>query len=227
MLRRKLNQDFNILSIDLPDHGKSEHSVRFSFTDYAESIIALLAQLNISRVNAVGHSLGGKVAMQMALAHPEIVSTLTVLDIAPVAYEPRHSNVFKSLLNVKLESIQDRKDADKMMSEFVKEASVRQFLLKSLYQDTETHLWHWRFNLSLLYRDYSVLSKAISSDSQYTKPVLFLKGELSDYLVTDYTKQTTDLFPNSRVKVISGVGHWLHAEKPAECANHILTFLRN
>ncbi|ABG40667.1 alpha/beta hydrolase fold familiy [Paraglaciecola sp. T6c] len=227
MLRRKLSQDFNILSIDLPDHGKSEHSAQFSFTGYADSIIALLAQLNISRVNAVGHSLGGKVAMQMALTYPEIISTLTVLDIAPVAYEPRHSNVFKSLLNVKLESIQDRKDADKMMSKFVNEASVRQFLLKSLYQDTKTHFWHWRFNLPLLHRDYSLLSQAISSDSQYTKPVLFLKGELSDYLVAEYTKQTTDLFPKSRVKVVSGTGHWLHAEKPAECADHILTFLRN
>lgn len=227
MLRRKLSQDFNILSIDLPDHGKSEHSAQFSFTGYADSIIALLAQLNISRVNAVGHSLGGKVAMQMALTYPEIISTLTVLDIAPVAYEPRHSNVFKSLLNVKLESIQDRKDADKMMSKFVNEASVRQFLLKSLYQDTKTHFWHWRFNLPLLHRDYSLLSQAISSDSQYTNPVLFLKGELSDYLVAEYTKQTMDLFPKSRVKVVSGTGHWLHAEKPAECADHILTFLRN
>jgi esterase len=227
MLRRQLNEDFNILSVDLPDHGKSQHSEQFSFFDYAESISHLLATLKINNIHLVGHSLGGKIAMQMALTHTDLISTLTVLDIAPVSYEPRHVNVFKSLLSVNLEQLKERKDADKRMSEFVSEASVRQFLLKSLYQDADTDQWHWRFNLTLLNRDYALLSKGIVSDQQFTKPVLFLKGENSDYLKISYTQQTIEFFPNSRVRVVSGVGHWLHAEKPAECAKHIRAFLRN
>lgn len=227
MLRRQLNPEFNIISIDLPDHGKSQHSEQFSFSTYAQSIIHLLSTLDITTIHLVGHSLGGKIAMQIALSQPDLISTLTVLDIAPVSYEPRHTNVFKSLLNVNLAEIDDRKDADKQMSEFVSEASVRQFLLKSLYQDNGSGHWHWRFNLALLERDYALLSRGFVSEEQFRKPVLFLKGENSDYLKASYTKQTTELFPDSRVRVISGAGHWLHAEKPSECAKHIRTFLRN
>ncbi|QHJ10212.1 Esterase YbfF [Paraglaciecola mesophila] len=227
MLRRQLNKEFNIISIDLPDHGKSQHSEQFSFATYAQSIIHLLSSLDITTIHLVGHSLGGKVAMQMALFQPDLISTLTVLDIAPVTYEPRHTNVFKALLSVNLAQIDDRKEADEQMSEFVSEASVRQFLLKSLYQDNETGDWHWRFNLALLDRDYALLSKGIVSEQKFSKPVLFLKGQNSDYLKASFTKQTIEFFPNSQVRVISGVGHWLHAEKPAECAKHIRTFLRN
>ncbi|MBN24049.1 MAG: alpha/beta hydrolase [Alteromonadaceae bacterium] len=227
MLRRQLNKEFNIVSIDLPDHGKSQHSEQFSFPAYAQSVIHLLSTLEITKIHLVGHSLGGKIAMQMALSQPDLITTLTVLDIAPVTYEPRHENVFKSLLSVNLTEIDDRKDADKQMSEFVSEASVRQFLLKSLYQDNDSGHWHWRFNLALLDRDYPILSKGIDSEQKFSKPVLFLKGEKSDYLKASYTKQTTELFPDSRVRVISSVGHWLHAEKPSECAKHIRTFLLN
>ncbi|WP_255455713.1 alpha/beta fold hydrolase [Paraglaciecola sp. L1A13] len=227
MLRRELSADFNIISIDLPDHGKSQHSTQFSFEQYAESIIYLLNELSISKANIVGHSLGGKVAMQIALMNESLVDCLVVLDIAPVTYTPRHENVFNALLSVNLEQITDRKEANDIMAEYVAESSVRQFLLKSLYQDNKTQSWHWRFNLNLLYRDYSLLSKALEIGHSNDKPVLFLKGELSDYLQPQYTQQTIALFPNSRVRVIQGVGHWLHAEKPAECAKHIRTFLRN
>ena len=227
MLRRELSADFNIVSIDLPDHGKSQHSTQFSFEHYAESIIYLLNELSISKANIVGHSLGGKVAMQIALMNESLVDCLVVLDIAPVTYTPRHENVFNALLSVDLEKVTERKEANDIMAEYITEPSVRQFLLKSLYQDNKTQSWHWRFNLNLLYRDYSLLSKALKKEHSYDKPVLFLKGELSDYLQPQYTKQTIALFPNSRVRVIQGVGHWLHAEKPAECAKHIRTFLRN
>ncbi|MEH6710170.1 MAG: alpha/beta fold hydrolase [Paraglaciecola polaris] len=227
MLRRQLNDDFNIVSIDLPDHGKSQHSTQFSFTRYAESVTELLIELKITEVSIVGHSLGGKVAMQIALEHNDLVRSLVVLDIAPVNYEPRHENVFKSLRNVKLNQVHQRSDADSMMSEYLTEPSVKQFLLKGLYQDSVSNTWHWRFNLDLLYREYNRLSKALESAHSYIKPVLFLKGELSDYLQPEYTKQTMELFPASRVRVIRGTGHWLHAEKPKDCAKHIRTFLLN
>ncbi len=227
MLRRELSSDFNIVSIDLPDHGKSQRSSRFSFEQYAESIIYLLNKLSISKATIVGHSLGGKVAMQIALTNENLVEALVVLDIAPVAYTPRHKSVFNALLNVNLQQITERKEANNIMAEYITEPSVRQFLLKSLYQDNKTQSWHWRFNLDLLYRDYSLLSEALNIEHSYNKPVMFLKGELSDYLQPQYTKHTIALFPKSRVRVVQGAGHWLHAEKPAECAKHIRTFLRN
>jgi esterase len=225
MLRRELQSTFQVLSIDLPDHGKSSFSEKFSFSGYAEAIKELIIELGIENAALIGHSLGGKVAMQLALTYPQRVTNLVILDIAPVAYNPRHSNVFAALEAVDLNVICERKDAEKAMSVYIEEGGIRQFLLKSLYQ--QDGKWKWRFNLSLLHRDYGLLSQAIHSHIPYLDPVLFLKGELSDYLTSEYRNQVLSLFPNSRMKTISNSGHWLHAEQPKICARHIRTFLLN
>lgn len=225
MLRRELQSEFQVLSIDLPDHGKSGYSDKFSFSGYAHAIKGLITELGIEKASLIGHSLGGKIAMQLALTYPQLVSKLVVLDIAPVAYHARHNNVLAALEAVNLKVINERKDAEQAMSVYIEDTGVRQFLLKSLYQ--QNGKWQWRFNLSLLHRDYTLLSQAIHSSVPYSKPVLFLKGELSDYLASEYRNQVLDLFPNSRVKTVSNSGHWLHAEQPKVCARHIKTFLLN
>jgi esterase len=225
MLRRELQSEFQVLSIDLPDHGKSMFTEKFSFSGYADAIKELMTDLGIPKAALIGHSLGGKVAMQLALTYPQLVTKLVVLDIAPVAYNHRHTNVLAALQAVDLNVIRERKDAEQAMSAYIEEPGVRQFLLKSLYQ--QDGKWQWRFNLTLLHRDYGLLSQAIHSRVPYPEPVLFLKGELSDYLASEYRNQVLALFPNSRVKSISNTGHWLHAEQPKVCARHIKTFLLN
>jgi esterase len=225
MLRRELKTEFQVLSIDLPDHGKSSFSEKFSFDDYANAIKGLIVELGIQQASLIGHSLGGKVVMQMALTYPQLVSKLVVLDIAPVAYNARHNNVLMALKAVDLQVIRERKDAEQAMGVYVDDPGVRQFLLKSLYQLDGK--WLWRFNLTLLHRDYPLLSQAIHSCVPYSEPVLFLKGELSDYLASEHRAEVLALFPNSRVKTISNTGHWLHAEQPKVCARHITTFLLN
>jgi esterase len=146
-----------------------------------------------------------------------------VLDIAPVAYSPRHDNVFAGLSRVNLDTLGDRKQADEVLSHTIDEVGVRQFLLKSLYQG-ETG-WQWRFNLQLLQRDYSLLSQGIESLLPYERPTLFIKGENSDYLKVEYRSAVLALFPKSVSKIVGGVGHWLHAEKPVICARMITDFL--
>lgn len=224
-LRRQFTGSFQVLSIDLLDHGKSSFTDTFSFKQNAEAIIELLARLKIKRISVVGHSLGGKVAMQLALEHNELITHLVVLDIAPVEYQARHQTVFKGLNNVILATIQSRSDADVALAEYVVDKSTRQFLLKSLY--SEDGKWAWRFNLAMLENDYTKLSAAITSNSPFSGPVLFLKGELSDYLLAEHKQPVIELFPNSRSRVISAAGHWLHAEKPELCAKAILAFLNN
>jgi esterase len=222
-LRRQFTESFQVLSVDLPDHGKSAFTETFSFEKYATLICELVDKLGIKQLGIVGHSLGGKVAMQIALHQHELISHLIVLDIAPVQYTPRHSNVFQGLNNVVLNEITSRKQADMALSEYVTEGSTRQFLLKSLY--TENESWNWRFNLELLQEDYTKLSAAITSVTPYSGQVLFIKGQLSDYLLPEHRQAVIDLFPNSQSKMISGTGHWLHAEKPDLCAKIILAFL--
>ncbi|MFT4938596.1 MAG: esterase [Paraglaciecola sp.] len=223
MLRRELENNFQILSVDLPDHGKSQFTDSFSYQHYAHLIIALLDELDIRQPSIVGHSMGGKVAMTMALAYPDRIVSLVLLDIAPVAYQPGHTNVFEGLNNIKLATLSERRQADEILARTIDEPGVRQFLLKSLYQ--ADNKWHWRFNLELLYRDYAKLSAAIVSSQAYKGPTLFVKGEHSDYLKSEYRNAVLALFPSSTSKLVGGTGHWLHAEKPAVCGRIITDFL--
>jgi esterase len=222
-LRRQFTDSFQVLSIDLPDHGKSAFTQSFSFAHYGSLISDLVDNLEIKQLSIVGHSLGGKVAMQIALNQHELISHLIVLDIAPVRYTARHSNVFQGLKNVVLSDITNRKEADTALSKYVVDSSTRQFLLKSLYNENAT--WKWRFNIEMLDKDYTHLSAAINSASEFAGPVLFIKGENSDYLLPEHRKSVMKLFPNSQSKMINGTGHWLHAEKPELCAKIILAFL--
>lgn len=221
-LRRQLTESFQVLSIDLPDHGKSAFTQTFSFVHYAKLTSELVDSLKIKRLSIVGHSLGGKVAMQMALNQAELISHLIVLDIAPVEYTPRHSSVFQGLNNVVLKDISSRKEADTALTKYIEECSTRQFLLKSFYHENDT--WKWRFNLEMLQKDYAKISAAITSAQPYTGPVIFIKAEHSDYLQPEHKPAVLQLFPNSQSKMISGTGHWLHAEKPLHCAKIIRAF---
>lgn len=222
-LRRLLTEQFQVLSVDLPDHGRSDFTEEFSFKNYAQLISQTITELHINQATLVGHSLGGKVAMKIALSSPSLVKHLAILDIAPVSYSPRHGNVFTGLNAVDLPSLENRKQAEQALSQHIEEAGVRQFLLKSLYNQDDG--WHWRFNLTLLQRDYVRLSAAIESNVPYTGPVLFIKGQLSDYLLSEHKAATLKLFPSSQSKMIKGVGHWLHAEKPNDCFDMVLAFI--
>ncbi|MGJ8680189.1 alpha/beta fold hydrolase [Paraglaciecola sp.] len=223
-LRRLFSNDFQVLSIDLPDHGKSTTTQGFSFDGYAQLIYQQITELNIDSLVLLGHSLGGKVAMKMALEHPTLVKQLVVIDIAPVAYPPRHQQVIMGLTNIKLDQIVSRKQADEALQQYVAEPGVRMFLLKSLYQGESG--WEWRFNLPLLKRDYSILSGAIESNNTFEKPVLFIKGGDSDYLLAEHRSLILSLFPKSQSKVVGNTGHWLHAEKPDLCHKIVCDFLR-
>jgi len=221
-LRRQFTKSFQVLSIDLPDHGKSAFTQTFSFEQYANLISELLDSLEIKQLSIVGHSLGGKVAMQLALKQQSLISHLIVLDIAPVAYTPRHSIVFQGLNNVVLADISSRKEAETALSAHIEDSATRQFLLKSLYNEND--MWNWRFNLALLQKDYAKISAAITSVDPYMGPVLFIKGEHSDYILLEHKQAVLQLFPNSQSKMIRGTGHWLHAEKPQLCVKIIRSF---
>ncbi|MEP2652665.1 MAG: alpha/beta fold hydrolase [Paraglaciecola sp.] len=222
-LRRLFTGQFQVLCVDLPDHGKSDFTEVFSFESYAQLIRQKITELGISQVTLLGHSLGGKVAMKIALTSQDLVKHLAILDIAPVSYSPRHDKVFEGLNAIDLHHLESRKQAELLLSQHIVESGVRQFLLKSLYSQDES--WHWRFNLNLLQRDYLRLSAAIESNIPYPGPVLFIKGQRSDYLLSEHKAATLELFPNSQSKMIKGVGHWLHAEEPNLCFEIVSAFI--
>lgn len=213
VVKRHFEKSHNIVSIDLPDHGLSPWNDSFSFDDTVDSIIALLNSEKIKTTAVLGHSLGGKIAMLLALKYPDRVSHLIVADIAPAQYEHRHQAVFDGLKNVPLNKIQGRNDAQSYLSQYIKEPGVRQFLLKSLYK-TDSGEWQWRFNLDGLIKSYPHIIDWPQSNLKYDGITCFIKGGKSDYINASHRSAITKYFPNAKAHIIEGTGHWLHAEKP-------------
>ncbi|GMM66886.1 alpha/beta fold hydrolase [Alteromonas sp. MTD1] len=213
-IKRHFESSYNIVSFDLPDHGESPWTDGFNVKEAAEAISNILKTLNISKTAVLGHSLGGKVAMALALNHPHLVSHLIVADIAPVSYQHSHQAVFDGLDAVPLANISSRKDAETAMREHIKEPGVRQFLLKSLYQNEEG-TWAWRFNVAGLKSSYGHIIDWEQSSQQFDGVTLFIKGALSDYITSAHREDIARYFPKAKAHVIEGTGHWLHAEKPA------------
>ena len=151
--------------------------------------------------------------MGLALDTPEIVSSLIVADIAPVAYGHRHQKVFAALNHIHLASLENRGQATAVFAEMLDDEGTRQFLLKSLKKDHETETWYWQFNLPTLERDYTHLIDWPYSEKSSTVPTLFIKGADSDYILAEHQSTIVAQFPKAKAHIIQGAGHWLHAQK--------------
>lgn len=218
---RALAEHVNVITPDLPNHGASPQSPTMSLGAMAGELAALLDSLTDpnERVHLVGHSLGGKVAMHLALDMPARIQSLCVVDIAPVAStQPRHSRVFAALKAVEQARPADRRSADALMASFLPDAGVRQFLLKGFIRkearDDAGHGSCWRFNLKAIEASYSALMGWEHKGGRFAGPTLFIKGGDSDYLSAEHQSQIVTLFPAAKARIVAGAGHWLHAEQP-------------
>ena len=212
-LARVLCDKFTVFSVDLPSHGRSEWLKNPSLSAMAESVQHWMDTAGIAQTHLVGHSLGGKVAMQLALQYPQRVESLVVADIAPVKYSAHHDAVFAALGEVDAAHCTRRQQAADLMVQHLKGDALIQFLLMSLRHDAEGIL-RWRFDLQGLRRSYSSILAAPSVEQSYLGPVLFIKGGTSDYILEAHWPVIQRLFPEASIKVMSGCSHWLHAEKP-------------
>ncbi|RJG47713.1 alpha/beta fold hydrolase [Motilimonas pumila] len=213
LLHKHLQTDHTVVSVDVRNHGESPHCDSMSYAEMANDIIQLAARLGFKRFSLVGHSMGGKIAMATAMQAPQYIDKLIIADMAPVTYPSRHQGVFTALNKVPVPGINSRNEANMILAQGIEEVGVQQFLLKSLYRSEAG--FQWRFNLHGLMQQYDIISQWPFSDESYQGPTLFIKGERSDYLITEYTDTVIRQFPNARMKIINNTGHWLHAEKPA------------
>ncbi|WP_421418293.1 alpha/beta fold hydrolase [Pseudoalteromonas lipolytica] len=224
VIAKALSENYTVTNIDLRNHGKSFHSDSMNYSVMAADVLELLNHLNINKAHIVGHSMGGKVAMQLALNYPERVEKLVVMDISPVANKPRHSAIFKGLNDVANSAVTDRKAADEILAKQIPELGVRQFLLKS-FAKNEQGQYQWRFNLAVLDQQYENILAQLDENDSCLCDTLFIKGNDSDYILAEHRPVIMALFPNSKAKIIHGAGHWLHAQKPLAVNKAISDFL--
>ncbi len=213
-IARLLAEHYRVFSLDMRNHGRSPHASTMSLGEMASDVLQFLDQQQLPKAHLLGHSLGGKVMMELALTEPSRVLSLIVGDIAPVDYgEPRHDDVFAGIEAVNPEHILNRSQADALLAEHIETPSIRSFILKNLERD-EHGRYRWRVNVQALRDCYPQLIGANRNDRQFSGPTLFIKGEHSNYVTADYREDVVQRFPNAQVKMLAGTGHWLHAEKP-------------
>lgn len=213
---------YSVYSLDLPNHGRSSHVSDCSLESMANTVSDWMSEQGLNSAYFLGHSLGGKVAMELALKYPSKVKKLAVIDIAPVNYPPRHNDVFAGLLAINPASLLSRAEADTILREYVSESAVRTFLLKNLAK--VGGVFQWRMNLDDLHQNYGDL---ISSNRTacYEGDTLFVKGGDSDYIKEGHRADITQRFPNAQLRIVANTGHWLHAEKPEIVAKLVLRFM--
>jgi esterase len=218
------SQHFKVINVDLRNHGRSPHCDEMSYTLMADDILELMDHLKIDNAAVMGHSMGGKVAMQFALQSPKRVQKLIVVDISPVTYCAHHETIFQSLSCIDLDSLTSRSSADKQLQKNLQDAGIRAFLLKNLYRK-ENQTFAWRPNLSILHKEYEKLSQA-PSGTPFNGNTLFIKGKNSDYILAGHQDAIQSLFTLASFKIIEGAGHWPHAEKPNVFSSIVLKFLQ-
>ena len=219
---RMMADAFTVHTLDLRNHGLSPHDPSCTYAEMAEDVRQFIKSRNLPPVVLIGHSMGGKVAMTLAVTHPELIAHLIVVDIVPKAYSRHHNHIIEGLQAIPLASLTSRQQADEVLAGFVPDASVRQFLLKNLSRSADQG-FTWKINLNVLvqYMD-EILSDPVGN-RMYSGPCLFIFGERSDYFQMEDEQRLAVVFPNHRT-VFLNTGHWVQAEKPEEFVQTVLSF---
>lgn len=216
------------LLYDLPNHGRSSWTTDVGYATMADTVATDLRERigHGPPVTVVGHSMGGKTAMAIALRHPDLVRGLVVLDIAPD--DSSHGYGFHRLIDalrdVPLDRVEARADADALLAPSVQEPGVRSFLLQNLHRTPEG--WAWRANLDLLYESLPLISGwPAGVRGVFDGPVLWLRGAESGYVTDEHVPFMKELFPRARLVTIKNAGHWLHSEQPEAVSQSLAMFL--
>ena len=224
-LARKLADTHHVVLLDLRNHGRSFHTDEMNYTVMAEDVAATLEDMGIDECVLLGHSMGGKVAMQVALNYLDLVRKLIVVDIAPRRYRPGHNAVFAALNALEPTTITDRRAAAETMSAYMTDPSVQLFLLKNLARNPAGG-FKWRMNLSAISAAYDQLIGPVGQlGDQYDGPALFIRGGKSGYVEDEDLELIQLLFPQARLETVAEAGHWIHAEKPEALLAVVNSFL--
>ncbi len=208
---------------DQRNHGRSPHVPGHTYTDLAEDVRMFLEERWVFSTAVVGHSMGGKAAMQLALSHPDMVERLVVVDIAPRAGNDNQGDIFQALLDLDLAAITTRQEADAYLADRIPDFGTRQFLLKNLTRQ-DNNRFSWKMNLPVLWQHYMDILAPVSGEP-FDKPTLFVRGSRSDYITDADIPLIKKLFPQAEIVTLEEAGHWVHADQPVALLEVIKRFL--
>ena len=211
VIAKRLSDERQVITVDMRNHGSSGWDATHGYPDLAEDLAEVIEHHG-GVADVVGHSMGGKAAMALALEHPGLVNRLLVGDIAPVAYGHTQSHLIEAMRSVDPTALKTRSDGEAALRDAVPDAGVRAFLLQSLDLKEQ----RWRLNLDVLDAEMDQIIGWPAIEAESGVPTLFLAGADSDYVAPEARGLIRPLFPKARFAKITGAGHWLHADKPRE-----------
>ena len=215
---------YEVHLLDQRNHGRSFHSDEFSYEVLANDLKKYCEEHSLREIVLLGHSMGGKVAMQFSVDYPRMVSKLIVADISPKAYPPHHEDILNALSALDFSKIHSRKDAEGQLSKYIDAKGVRLFLLKNLYRKNKNE-FGLRLNLNILSEKLNEVGVALPENTVFEKDTLFLAGEKSGYIQPTDEPLIVKHFPRAIIRTLAGAGHWLHAENPDEFYDNVKDFL--
>lgn len=220
---RGLAGAFTVYGLDLRNHGRSPHGNAMDYPTLAADVRDTMDTHGLPSAHVLGHSLGGKVAMELALSDPARVRRLVAVDIAPLDYPPRHDAELEAMRGLDPATIGSRREADDRLADAVPGPAVRQFLLKNLVRAGGG--FAWRIPLETIVEQYPRIAAAPPSPGRYDGPTLFIRGGDSDYLPADAERVIRQRFPAARIETIPGAGHWVHVDAPEAFVTLVRGFL--
>jgi len=224
-IAKKLAENYTVYIIDQRNHGRSPHSPEFNYQILAEDLQQFMEEQWIYEAHIIGHSMGGKTAMQFALNYPDMVNKLVVVDIAPKKYEAGHTAIFEALLSVDINKISSRKEATEQLQQQISDPSTLQFLLKNLTRKKEGG-FEWKMNLPVLHEKYPHLMAGMELDQPaFEAATLFIRGGQSNYILDSDKELIQGLFPSAAIATIPSANHWVHATAAEEFLKLIKVFL--
>ncbi len=217
---------YEVHLVDQRNHGRSFHSENFNYDLMADDLKTYCDHHQLNNMVLLGHSMGGKTAMEFAVRYNDLVKCLIVADIAPKSYPQHHQDILKALSGLNFSEIKTRGEADTYLGTYIRDMGTRQFLLKNLYW-VEKGVLGLRINLPVLAKNITEVGRALTSNASYHGPTLFVRGGRSGYVDDLDEISIKKHFQNSEIATVGNVGHWLHAENPSKFLEIIANFLLN
>jgi esterase len=223
---KRLSESFKVYSLDLRNHGQSLHNELMSYPIMAEDLLEFLDEENLAEANLLGHSMGGKVVMQLATEHAERVSKLVVVDIAPKAYPPSQRPLLEALRKIDLKKFKSFGEIDAVLTPAVHDDTTRRFLIKNLAREPTTG-FRWKIDLDAIINNYDELTRSISAKNKLNKPTCFIRAGRSKYIQGEDIGEIVEIFPQAQIVTIPEAGHWVHVDAAEKFLRIVTDFLKS
>ncbi|MBU6341885.1 MAG: alpha/beta fold hydrolase [Bacteroidetes bacterium] len=224
-IAKGLAEQHLVITPDLRNHGRSPHASSHTYAEMAEDLHTYMVQHWIFSADYIGHSMGGKAAMQLALHYPDLVNRLVVVDMEPGPAEDNHTPIFKALQGIDFQKVQSRQEIEAYLAPLIPDYGTRQFLLKNITR-SEDGGFAWKMNLPVLWQYFDAILAPVQGEP-FLKPALFVRGGKSNYIRDSEIPGIKALFPAAEIVTIEDAGHWVHADQPSELLDVLRNFLHN